>query len=107
MRRIARHTADVAINEVIELGGAGQIEEFRIHLNGASATAEDLTLTLQSATAGVYNVVLLAQDMNTIQDLTWQPVRPIITFPGDRVQVQWDNTNGRVYGMELIWSGRA
>ena len=107
MRRIARHTADVAIDETIELGGAGQIEEFRIHLDAASATAEDLTVTLLSASAAVYNMALVTQDMNTVQDLVWQPTRPIVTFPGDQARVQWTNTNGRVYGMELIWSGRA
>ena len=106
MRRVARHTADVAIDETFDLGsGPGQIEEMRIHLSAASATTEDLTVTLVSAAGAVYNVLLFSQDMDTVQDLHWQPTRPINTFRGDQVQVEWGNTNGRVYGLELVWSG--
>jgi hypothetical protein len=106
MRRLARITGDAPnINVTTPLGGPGQIEEMRVHLNLASATAEDLTLTLVSAEGVEYNTVLFRQDMDTVQDVVWQPARPINTFRGDALQLIWGNTNSRTYGIELIWSG--
>ena len=73
-------------------------------MDAASATAEDLTVSIVSSTGAVYNTVLFAQDMDTVQDLVWQPTRPIDIPRGDGINVAWLNTNGRVFGLEIIWT---
>ncbi len=105
MSRYHRATDNQVLSETISPGVPGQIEGMRLHLDNPSATSEDLTVTLVSAIADQYDVVLFRQDMDTVQDLHWQPTRPIVFSRGDSIAVAWDNTNTEVYGLEFVWSG--
>lgn len=104
-RRYTRVTADVAIDTTLATQGVPfQLEEIRLHLSAAGG-AGDLTVTQVSGVNAVYNTVLLTQDMAAITDLHWQPDRPINYAAGDSLRVQWANGAGRVYGLEIVWSG--
>ena len=81
---------------------AGQVEGVRIHLDAASGTSEELVVSIISASGGEYNIVLKAQDMNTLADYVWTPTRPEPYFAGDVVKITWANSNATNYGLELL-----
>ncbi len=107
MRRVTRLTDDGPLAENAALGpGLCQIEELRFHLSAAAAIpGEMFTVTVVSATGAAYNTVLLSQDMNGVQDLHWQPTRPIHVLPGDQLALAFLNGAAEQYGLEIIWSG--
>lgn len=98
-----RKTASAAINESIDPGKAGQLHEFRIHLNAVGG-AGDLTITLDAAAGAAYDTVLMTQDMTTVTDLVWQPDMPIYFDAGDKLVVAWANAGAKTYGYELKYS---
>ena len=108
MRRFYRATAETGkIEEEVEPSVAFQLEELFLHLNDDGG-AGDLTVTKVSGAADdVYDTVLLTEDMTNVQDLHWQPDRPINCAKDDKIKVEWDNANGRTYGLEIVWSAVA
>lgn len=95
-----RRTGTAAINESIDPGKAGQLHEFRIHLNAAGG-AGDLTITLDAAAGAAYDTVLMTQDMTLVTDLVWQPDMPLYFDNGDKLVIAWANGSGRTYGLEV------
>ena len=77
--------------------------EIRIHLDAASATAENFTVTLDSVGGAAYDAVLFSQDMNAVTNLVWHPDLGRIFMPGDELDLAWTNTNTKTYGIEVIW----
>ncbi len=99
-----RSTGSAAINREVSPAKDGQFEGIRIHLSAASATSENLVVTLVSNAGTEYDVVLDTQDMNTLSDYVYQPTRPHPFVNGDKIKVTWANTNTRTYGLEILWS---
>jgi hypothetical protein len=94
-------TAAVAMSYTFAPGKKFTFEEVRIHLSAASATSENFVITIQSAKGSAYNVVLYTQDMDTVQDLVYQPTKEHELNDGDSLLFTWTNTNLRTYGMEI------
>ncbi len=107
MRRVTRLTGATRLDENAALGpGLCQIEELRLHLDNPGAVPGELfTVTVASATGAAYNTVLLSQDMDGVQDLHWQPTRPVHVLPGDELALLFPNAADDTYGLEIIWSG--
>lgn len=85
---------------------SGQIvylDSVRLNLSAAGGAAENFTVTVNSATAAAYDTIIFSQDMNTVQDLFWQPDRPISILNGDVVDFAWANSNTRTYGLEVTF----
>jgi hypothetical protein len=98
-----RKTANIAINESIDPGKAGQLHELKIHLSAAGG-AGNLTVTLDANAGAEYDTVLLTQDMTSVTDLLWQPDQPVYFDKGDKIVVAWANANSRTYGLEVKYS---
>ncbi len=104
MRRYTRATGALAIDFALAPDQAFQLEEFRMHLVAPGAM-DDLTITLVSGVAAIYNTVLLTQDMTFAENLHWQPPRPFNFSRGDSLRIQWANIADVNYGFEIVWSG--
>lgn len=103
-KRVFRATGAAAISETLAPTTAFQIEEIRLHLSAAGATPENLTVTLDSDAAAAYDARFLTQDMNAIQDVVWQPTRPLVFSNGDEIDIAYANTDTRTWGLEIYWS---
>jgi len=79
-------------------------EEVRLHLSAASATAENFVVTLVSGKGAVYNIKLYSQDMDTVQDLVYQPEKKHDFDEGDSLTFTWTNTNARTWGLEIAYT---
>lgn len=75
----------------------------KLHLNIAGGAAENFTVTINSATAPAYDVVLFSQDMTTVKDILWLPNQPIPIVNNDVVDFAYNNANLRTYGLEVIY----
>ena len=107
MNRFIRATGNENnINETINPGVGWQLSEIRVHLDGAGA-ATDLTATVESSASGEnneYDVVVLTQSMDGITDYVYQPDRPHVFAKGDKLKIEWENSNRR-WGLEVVFSG--
>jgi len=100
---VSRTTGAVALSTTVSPAAECQILSVSIHLGSASATAENLTITLDSLGGAAYDVVLDAQDMNTVADYIWQPSTPFFLANGDALALAWANSNTETYGLEVRW----
>lgn len=96
-------TGVIAMSYEFAPGKEFSFEEVRIHLSAASGTVENFVITLQSGKGSEYNVNVYSKDMNTVQDLVYQPVDPQEFEAADSLLFTWANTNSRTYGMEIIF----
>jgi hypothetical protein len=80
-----------------------QLEEIRIHLDGAG-TAGNLTVTEDSGVGATYDTQLLVVDMTAIVNMVWIPQRPIRLTGMDHVDLNWPNVNNCDYGIQVFYS---
>jgi len=101
-----RTTGSAAISKTVTPGAAFRLEEVRVHLSAAGGASENLTVTLDGgAAASVYDTVLLTQNMSAVSNICWKPTRPIIcAHASDAIAVAYTNTNGRTYGLTVIYT---
>ena len=94
-----------AANTFIQPGKPFELLEVRVHLNAASATSENLVISLDGgAAAAKYDTVLATQDMNTVADYVYTPTRPHrFTHASDKLIMTWTNTNTKTYGIEIVY----
>ena len=98
-----KSTAAVAISKLTDALPDCALISVRIHLGSASATSENLVISVDSAAGAEYDQILDTQDMNTLQDYSYVPTVPIPLFAGDKIKVTWTNTNTETYGLEIVW----
>ena len=91
--------------ETIAPGKEWALEFIRIHLNIAGG-ANNLTATIDSGVAAVYDTVILTQDMTTLTDLYWSPERPMVLLATDELDFAWTNASARIYGLTVGWTLR-
>jgi len=87
-------------------GGNFIIHEIRLHLNSASAAAQDFTIDLDSSIGTAYDVNLVTQDLDTLQDFIpadfLNKHREFLA--GDVLGFAWANSESKTWGLEIIWS---
>lgn len=76
---------------------------FRVHLNAASATAENLVVAIDSNTSSAYDTNLYTKDMNTLQDVIYNFDPPVKLNKKDVVTFTWANTNDKTWGIEVFY----
>jgi hypothetical protein len=86
-----------------------ELDNITLHLSAAGTTAENFTVTLNAveAAAGVYDTVLVTQDLSTdsVVDLVLTPEEdglPKLYAVGDSIDVAWPNTETRTYGLRIV-----
>jgi hypothetical protein len=75
----------------------------KLHLSAVGGAVENFTVTVNSATAPAYDVVLFSQDMNAVADILWLPNQPIPIVNNDVIDFAYNNANTRTYGLEVIY----
>ena len=68
-----RATGAVAIASSLtppKTSGNISLVSVRLNLSAVGGAAENFTITINSATAAVYDTIIYSQDMNAVQDLT-------------------------------------
>jgi len=98
-----RATGNTAIDESLAPAGSIVLDSVKLHLSAVGGAVEDFTVTINSATGGAYDVLLFSQAMLAVQDIFWQPDRPIAIVNSDVVDIYFKNANGRTYGLEVLY----
>ncbi|MBW2308516.1 MAG: hypothetical protein JRG73_16440 [Deltaproteobacteria bacterium] len=105
--RFHRATGTGAIAESVTMTDKWRIMQIRLHLSGASA-AEDLIVSIDSAVSAVYDAVLVTQAMNGLTDYAYMfgdGSDGQIVDGGDAVNIDYPNSNGRTWGLEVAYRG--
>jgi hypothetical protein len=79
-----------------------ELDEIKLHLSAAVTAATTFTVTLRSKVSAAYDCVLFSQAMVGVQNLLWQPTRPVKMNGKDRVVCNWTNDAGadaKAYGL--------
>ncbi|MHC4946523.1 MAG: hypothetical protein ACYTG7_26220 [Planctomycetota bacterium] len=86
-----------------------ELDNITLHLSAAGTTSENFTVTLNAveAAGGVYDTVLVTQDLSTdsVVDLVLTPEEdglPKLYATGDSIDVAWPNTETRTYGLRIV-----
>lgn len=82
-----------------------RLVEVRLHLSTNSATSESFTITLDSGENAVYDVEILANDMNAIDDFVyqWGTELSIHMKATDALVFAWLNSNSTTWGLEVVY----
>ena len=86
---------------VLAPGVPFKLLEMGIHLSSASATAENLTVTLDANKGAAWDEVILSQGMNTVADYAYIFDTPRVFEAGDKLRWAWTNTNARTWAMTI------
>jgi len=103
-KRVQRATGAAAVDVTLSPGIAFQVEEIRIHLSAVGGAAENLVVASDSGVLAAYDTTFLTQDMAAVQDIVWQPTRPLLFSANDEIDITYANTNTRTYGLEIYWT---
>jgi hypothetical protein len=104
MRRYTRETGIQAIALALNPLLGFQVSEVRVHLDAVGGDQDDLVISLDSVVDPVYDIIFATQSMAAITDYVWQPTRPRDFVTGDIFKVDWPNSQGKTYGVEVVWS---
>lgn len=69
----------------------------------APVSAENFTITLDAHAGAVYDVRLYTVDPSAgaISDIFWQPDEELMLEGQDQIEVRYDNTDVRLYGLQV------
>jgi len=98
-----RATGAAAIVSALTPTGPIVLDSVKLHLSAVGGAVEDFTVTINSVTDPAYDVLLFSQAMLAVQDIFWQPERPIAIVNSDVVDFYFKNANGRTYGLEVLY----
>ena len=89
------------LSVTVSPGRESLFEEARLHLNSASSTAENLTITLDSQEGSIHDVLMVSVDMDEVHDLQMIAPEESRFLSGDSWVVSWANTNSITWGLEV------
>ena len=101
--RTERYNGVGAIAETFDPDVNIVLSQVRLHLDIAGGVAEDFTITMDSATDPSHDANLLTQDMEEVLDLNYIPDNPVVLQRGDELDFAYANTNGRTWGLEVMY----
>lgn len=89
----------------IDPGSDWQLLEVRLHMIAVGGQAENLTIKVESKDGSDYDTVLKTQAMAAVADLVYSPdtVYGNFLFKDDKVVIDYANTNGVAWGIEVIY----
>ena len=83
-------------------GHAFEFLGFEIHLSEESATSENFVISKDASKGAAWDQKYYSQDMNGVQDRSNMFDIPRKCAANDKVDVVWDNTNDRLWGIILF-----
>jgi hypothetical protein len=98
-------TGAEAINLTYDPGlspGQGfQLEEITLHLSAAGGNQEDMTIDIVYKEGAVYTWRAITQAMAAVIDFQYLPNRPLELWDGDKILIQYANSNNRTWGLMI------
>jgi len=85
-----------------------KLEEIRLHFSTAFASAEYLKIRISSIKGSAFNIVILSQSLNGVEDLRVHFSQPLLLFSDDQLIFYISNvSHANVGGLEVIgWAVR-
>lgn len=77
---------------------------FKLHLDAASATAENLVISVDADRGAAWDYNIFTEDMNGTQDRSenYSGDNEVTLEPNDILYCTWTNTNNTLWGLELV-----
>jgi hypothetical protein len=79
-----------------------KLQSARLHLNDDSALDENYTVDVDSADGSMYDVRLMVHSMQDTKDIVCD-FKEERLHKNDKLAFAWANTDGKEWGLELIW----
>ena len=100
-----RATGAAAIASSLTPTGPIVLDSVKLHLSavGGAVGVVTFTVTINSATDAKYDTLLFSQDMTAVQDVLWQPDRPLPIVNGDVIDFAYANGSNLDYGLEVLY----
>ena len=95
-------TYDNWINGSLVAGPDYEFCGFEVTLDAASATSENLVITVDAAFGSAFDTEIYSKDMNGIQHINYMFDEPRRLSGGDKIDVVWVNTNAKTWGIKLF-----
>lgn len=98
-------TALMQFSGTVPAGQHYRLVSVSCNFNAAPVSAENYTITLDANAGAAYDLLLYTLDPGTasVSDILWQPDEEIILEGGDAIDVQYDNTDARLYGVQITF----
>lgn len=77
--------ANGVISESLAIGEVIQLAEIRVHGSAVFVSVEDFTVYISSVNGSAYNLKLVSQAMNTVQDYLFQPESAMLLLSDDQL----------------------
>jgi hypothetical protein len=81
---------------------AWELIGYKIHLDTAGATTENLTIDVDAAAGSEFDWNILTQDMNGTKDIVEMYEETIPMKANDILKINYANTNNRTWGVEIL-----
>ena len=96
-------TGSGALAESTTYPGAFELEEVRIHVGVAAASAENLTVTIDAAAGAAYDTLIKTIAMAGVENYVWAPDKTCLLKAGDQIDIAWTNTDARTWGLTYVY----
>ena len=98
-------TALMQFSGTVPAGRHYRLVSVSCNFNAAPTSSENFTITLDANAGSAYDLLLYTLDPGTasVTDILWQPDEEIILEGGDEIDVQYDNTDARLYGAQITF----
>lgn len=91
----------VAAVATVPVGQCYRLLSVAAHFSAAPTSAGSLTITLDSADGGDYDVLLHTASMVGLTDYVWIPDQDICIIGNDAIRVAYSNPDASVYGVRI------
>ena len=93
----------IAASLTVPVGQSYELVSVSLKLNAAASASQDYTITLNANAGADYDVLLYSSDLSVTgaTSLLWQPDEPLYLEGGDAVDVAYQNSDLRTYGVQI------
>lgn len=91
----------IASSMTVPAGDVYRVLAVSCNFNIAPTSSENYTITVNDALGAAYDLLLYTLDPSAASttDILWQPDEELMLVGGDALDVQYDNTDGRTWGL--------
>jgi len=91
----------IAASMTVPVGDVYRILAVSCNFNIAPTSSENYTITINDAQGAGYDLLIYTLDPSAAAttDILWQPDEELMLVGGDALDVQFDNTDGRTWGI--------
>ena len=95
-------TYDQIVQGKLVAGSPFEFLGFEVTLSAASATSENLTVTMDAARGAAFDNLIYSKDMDTVKHINYMFDEIRYCGPGDKIDIAWVNTDARTWGIKIF-----